>query len=50
MRLIVCLIPLLCGCAAPQVRCDAHLQPINLPVASGMAASTTKVNPPRRAP
>ena len=27
MRLIICLIPLLCGCSAPPVRCDAHLQP-----------------------
>ncbi len=34
MRLIVCLIPLLCGCSAPAVRCDAHLVPINSPAAS----------------
>ena len=50
MRLIVCLIPLLCGCAAPQVRCDAHLLPINPPAASGVAASTTKIVSARRAP
>jgi len=50
MRLIVCLIPLLCGCAAPQVRCDARLQPINPPAASGVAASSAKILPARRAP
>lgn len=50
MRLIVCLIPLLCGCAAPKVRCDAHLQPINPPAAGGIAASTIKIVPARRAP
>jgi hypothetical protein len=50
MRLIVCLIPLVCGCAAPQVRCDAHLLPINVPAASGVAASTVKGVPARRAP
>jgi hypothetical protein len=50
MRLIVCLIPLVCGCAAPQVRCDAHLLPINVPAASGIAASTVKDVPARRAP
>jgi hypothetical protein len=38
MRVIVCLIALLCGCAAPQVRCDAHLLPINLPAASGVVS------------
>ena len=31
MRLIICLIPLLCACSTPAVRCDAHLQPINQP-------------------
>ena len=39
MRLIVCLIPLLCGCSTPTLRCDAHLQPINRP-APGSAAAT----------
>jgi hypothetical protein len=50
MRLIVCLIPLLCGCATPQVRCDAHLQPINPPAASSIAAPAAKISPVRRAP
>lgn len=31
MRVFICLIPLLCGCSIPSVRCDAHLQPINPP-------------------
>ncbi len=31
MRLIFCLMALLCGCSTPGVRCDAHLQPINAP-------------------
>jgi hypothetical protein len=39
MRLIVCLIPLLCGCSTPTIRCDAHLQPINRS-APGSAAAT----------
>jgi hypothetical protein len=50
MRLIVCLIPLLLGCATPQVRCDAHLQLINPPAPSGIAPSAAKINPARRAP
>ena len=50
MRLIVCLIPLLFGCATPRVHCDAHLQPINPPVPNGVAPSAAKVNPARRAP
>ena len=40
MRLIVCLIPLLCGCSTSWVRCDAHLQPINPPAAGGTPNST----------
>ncbi len=41
MRLIVCLLPLLSGCAAPAVRCDAHLQAINPPApVAGAGAST----------
>jgi hypothetical protein len=40
MRLIVCLIPLLCGCSTPVVRCDAHLQPINPPAPGGAATAT----------
>ena len=39
MRLIVCLIPLLCGCSTPTIRCDAHLQPINRPAPAGAAAA-----------
>ena len=39
MRLLVCLMALLCGCSKPIVRCDAHLQPINAPVASAGASS-----------
>jgi hypothetical protein len=44
MRLIVCLIPLLCGCSTPTIRCDAHLQPINRPAPGSTAAA------PARAP
>ena len=50
MRLIVCLIPLLCGCAVPEVRCDAHLLPINPPAANGVAVSAAKMDPARRTP
>jgi hypothetical protein len=39
MRLIVCLIPLLCGCSTPTIRCDAHLQPINRPAPGSAAAA-----------
>jgi hypothetical protein len=39
MRLIVCLIPLLCGCSTPTIRCDAHLQPINRPAPGSTAAA-----------
>ncbi len=31
MRVFICVIPLLCGCSTPLVRCDAHLLPINPP-------------------
>jgi hypothetical protein len=44
MRLIVCLIPLLCACSTPTVRCDAHLQPINRPAPGSTATA------PARAP
>jgi hypothetical protein len=44
MRLIFCLIPLLCGCSHQSVRCDAHLVPINL-AASGGAASALVATP-----
>lgn len=57
MRLIVCLIPLLCGCSAQNVRCDAHLLPINPPVAGGAASApvgapgaAAQTPPSRRAP
>jgi hypothetical protein len=39
MRLIVCLIPLLCGCSTPAIRCDARLQPINPPNPGGIATA-----------
>jgi hypothetical protein len=39
MRLIICLIPLLCGCTTPIVRCDAHMQPINPPAAASDGAN-----------
>jgi hypothetical protein len=42
MRLIVCLIPLLCGCSTPTIRCDAHLQPINRPAAGSAAAAAAR--------
>lgn len=41
MRLVVCLIPLLCGCSTPTVRCDAHLQPINRPAPGSVAAAAS---------
>jgi len=44
MRLIVCLIPLLCGCSTPNIRCDSHLQPINRP-APGSAAAAAATAP-----
>jgi hypothetical protein len=49
MRLIICLIPLLCGCAAPTVRCAAHLQPINPPAAGGSVGAVQK-SPARGTP
>lgn len=55
MRLIICLIPLLCACHTPVVRCDAHLQRINPSAkneAPGTTAHSTTVQgaPARRAP
>jgi len=50
MRLIVCFIPLLLGCSPPNVRCDAHLLPINTPAAPATPAAAAKVAPARRAP
>jgi hypothetical protein len=57
MRLIVCLLLLLCGCSTPMVRCDARLQPINPaaasvgPTAAGVASgAAAKASPARRAP
>ena len=57
MRLVVCLIPLLCGCSTPTIRCDAHLQPINRPApgsaaaaASGTIVAPTETQAVRRAP
>ena len=54
MRLIVCLIPLLCGCSTSSVRCDAHLLPINPPALGGAASAfvgtsgAAAQNPPAR--
>jgi hypothetical protein len=39
MRLILCLIPLLCGCSHQSVRCDEHLSPINPPAPVGAASA-----------
>jgi hypothetical protein len=57
MRLIVCLIPLLCGCSTPTIRCDAHLQPINRPAlgstaaaAAGAPGAAAQTHGARRAP
>jgi len=50
MRLILCLMPLLLGCSTPTARCDAHLQPINLPAASAAPGAAAKSVPPRRLP
>lgn len=51
MRSILCLIPLLCACSAPTVRCDAHLQPINTPPATrNTPKAAVQASPVRRAP
>jgi hypothetical protein len=50
MRSILCLIPLLCACSAPTVRCDAHLQPINPPAARDTPKAAIQASPARRAP
>ena len=50
MRLMLCLIPLLCGCGARVVRCDSHLQPINPLAASGIASSRDNIVAVRRVP
>ena len=45
MRLIILLIPLLCGCATPVLHCDSHLQPINAPAASTVpGAAAAKIS------
>jgi len=31
MRVVICLLLLLCACSTPAVRCDKHLEPINAP-------------------
>ncbi len=46
MRLIVCLITLLCGCSTPTIRCDAHLQPINRPAPGSAAAAAATATAP----
>ena len=38
MRLIILLSLGLCACSSPQVRCDKHLLPINVPTAKEPAA------------
>jgi hypothetical protein len=50
MRSILCLIPLLCACSAPRVRCDAHLEPINPPAARDTPKAAIQASPVRRAP
>jgi hypothetical protein len=42
MRLVICLIPLLCGCSTPPIRCDAHPQPINRPAPGSAAAAAAR--------
>jgi hypothetical protein len=39
LRLILCFALAFCGCSAPNVRCDSHLQPINPPGASAVSSS-----------
>lgn len=36
VRLIACFILLLNACSSHGVRCDRHLQPINVPAAAGV--------------
>lgn len=50
MRLMLCLIPLLCGCGAHVVRCDSHLQPINPSAGSGISPSADNIVAVRRVP
>jgi hypothetical protein len=50
MRLIICLILLLCGCSTPAVRCDAHLQPINPRAAVASPNTAPKAAAARRMP
>jgi hypothetical protein len=50
MRLIAFLIPLLCACSTPTVRCDAHLQRINPPGVSDVPGAAVQGAPARRAP
>jgi len=52
MRLVVCSILLLCGCASPKVRCDTRLVPINPPAPAVAATPANSVSsvPARRAP
>ncbi len=38
MRRVMFLFLLLQGCASHTVRCDGHLQPVNLPAAAGAGA------------
>ncbi len=57
MRLALCSLVLLAACTSHEVRCDAHLMPINLPAPARVpgagapaAAAPVTGTPPSRAP
>jgi hypothetical protein len=50
MRVLVCLLALLCGCSTSGVRCDAHLRPINPPGAGGTAGAGRTSGPAQPPP
>jgi hypothetical protein len=50
MRKFLSLCWLLAGCASHTVRCDAHLQPINLPNAATATAAAAAAVVPRSGP
>jgi hypothetical protein len=50
MRSIVLLTALLCGCSAPKLRCDSHLQAINPPAASAVSHAAADKSSVRRTP
>jgi hypothetical protein len=45
MRLVFCSILLLTACASHDVRCDAHLRPINPPASSANTATQPAQSP-----